>query len=93
MLGAASGLVNGAGSVGAVLQGALTAYVADRYGWGALFGALPPRARAGTACMLMSVPKQSKASLKVRQVDGREAKEGEGEGKGGSEKERKRTLY
>ena len=65
VLGAASGLVNGAGSVGAVLQGALTAYVADRYGWGALFGALAAACACGTACMLMSVPKQSKASLKV----------------------------
>ena len=33
----AAGFINGVGSVGAILQGALTAYVAQHYGWDALF--------------------------------------------------------
>jgi len=33
----AAGFINGLGSVGAVLQGALTAWVSRRYGWDALF--------------------------------------------------------
>lgn len=36
----AAGVVNGMGSSGAVAQGYLTAFVSDRYGWNALFGAL-----------------------------------------------------
>lgn len=35
--GTAAGLINGIGSVGAILQGVLTAEVARRYGWDALF--------------------------------------------------------
>lgn len=37
VLGTAAGIVNGMGSLGAVLQGALTAMIAETYGWGALF--------------------------------------------------------
>ena len=37
VLGTAAGIVNGMGSIGAVLQGTLTAYIAEKYGWGALF--------------------------------------------------------
>jgi sugar phosphate permease len=37
VLGTAAGVVNGMGSIGAVLQGALTAVIAEKYGWGALF--------------------------------------------------------
>jgi len=37
VLGTAAGVVNGMGSIGAVLQGALTALIAEKYGWGALF--------------------------------------------------------
>jgi sugar phosphate permease len=35
--GTAAGFINGLGSVGAILQGALTAYVAQRFGWNAMF--------------------------------------------------------
>ncbi|HUS66130.1 MAG TPA: MFS transporter, partial [Kofleriaceae bacterium] len=35
--GTAAGVINGVGSLGAILQGALTAFVAAHYGWGALF--------------------------------------------------------
>ena len=35
--GTAAGFINGLGSVGAILQGAVTAYVARRFGWDAMF--------------------------------------------------------
>jgi MFS transporter, OPA family, sugar phosphate sensor protein UhpC len=35
--GTAAGVINGVGSVGAILQGVVTAQVAQRWGWGALF--------------------------------------------------------
>ena len=35
--GTAAGIINGVGSVGAIAQGAVTAYVAAHYGWPALF--------------------------------------------------------
>lgn len=35
--GTAAGFINGVGSVGAILQGVVTAYVAQRYGWDSLF--------------------------------------------------------
>ena len=34
----AAGIINGLGSIGAVLQGRLTSEVSTRFGWGALFG-------------------------------------------------------
>lgn len=57
VMGTASGLVNGAGSVGAVLQGALTAYIADKYGWGALFCTLAVMSAIAVFTQLASVPK------------------------------------
>eukprot|EP01054_Gregarina_sp_Poly1_P007169 Gregarina_sp_Poly_1__7168@NODE_392_length_8959_cov_63_078835_g321_i0_p2_GENE_NODE_392_length_8959_cov_63_078835_g321_i0NODE_392_length_8959_cov_63_078835_g321_i0_p2_ORF_typecomplete_len474_score39_79MFS_1/PF07690_16/1_6e44MFS_1/PF07690_16/6MFS_3/PF05977_13/1_8e09MFS_3/PF05977_13/7_6e06MFS_4/PF06779_14/1_2e11MFS_4/PF06779_14/9_4e02Sugar_tr/PF00083_24/5_5e06Sugar_tr/PF00083_24/0_18Nuc_H_symport/PF03825_16/5_4e02Nuc_H_symport/PF03825_16/0_0032Nuc_H_symport/PF03825_16/5_8e03BT1/PF03092_16/77BT1/PF03 len=39
-LSAASGIVNGLGSMGAVLQGSMTAYVSEAYGWGCLYALL-----------------------------------------------------
>ena len=56
VLGTASGLVNGAGSVGAVLQGALTAWIASTYGWGALFGTLAVMCVLSVGTLLASVP-------------------------------------
>ncbi len=35
--GTAAGFINGTGSVGAILQGVVTAYVAQRWGWNAMF--------------------------------------------------------
>ena len=35
--GTAAGMINGIGSIGAVLQGLVTAFVAQRYGWDAMF--------------------------------------------------------
>lgn len=35
--GAVAGAINGIGSVGAILQGAVTAYVTETWGWDALF--------------------------------------------------------
>jgi len=35
--GTAAGMINGIGSVGAILQGVITAHVASRYGWDAMF--------------------------------------------------------
>lgn len=60
VLGTASGLVNGAGSVGAVLQGALTAWIASTYGWGALFGTLAVMCVLSVGTLLLSVPEVSK---------------------------------
>jgi sugar phosphate permease len=60
--GTASGLVNGAGSVGAVLQGALTAYIADKYGWGALFCTLAAMSAIAVVTLLASVPKKDQSS-------------------------------
>ena len=65
VMGTASGLVNGAGSVGAVLQGALTAYVANTYGWGALFGTLAAMSALAVVTMILSVPKSSQSALKI----------------------------
>jgi len=56
VMGTASGLVNGAGSVGAVLQGALTAFIADRYGWGALFNTLAAMSAIAVVTLLAAVP-------------------------------------
>eukprot|EP00386_Alphamonas_edax_P000321 GDKI01000939.1.p1 GENE.GDKI01000939.1~~GDKI01000939.1.p1 ORF type:complete len:281 (+),score=50.68 GDKI01000939.1:93-845(+) len=39
-LSVAAGVVNGMGSIGAVVQGYLTAYVSEHFGWDTLFGAL-----------------------------------------------------
>lgn len=60
VMGTASGLVNGAGSVGAVLQGALTAYIADKYGWGALFVTLASMSALSVVTLLWSVPKANR---------------------------------
>ena len=35
--GSAAGIINGLGSIGAILQGIITPYVSERYGWEALF--------------------------------------------------------
>mmetsp|Transcript_22450 Transcript_22450/g.47287 ORF Transcript_22450/g.47287 Transcript_22450/m.47287 type:complete len:147 (+) Transcript_22450:3-443(+) len=48
---AASGLVNGCGSIGAIVQGVLTAKVVDFAGWSGLFFALSA-AMAATAALL-----------------------------------------
>ena len=61
VLGTASGLVNGAGSMGAVLQGALTAWIASTYGWGALFGTLAAMCVLAVCTLLASVPETSEA--------------------------------
>ena len=65
VLGTASGLVNGAGSVGAVLQGALTAWIASTYGWGALFGTLAAMSALAVLTLLASVPETSKVSART----------------------------
>jgi sugar phosphate permease len=65
VLGTASGLVNGAGSVGAVLQGALTAWIASTYGWGALFGTLAAMSALAVLTLLLSVPETSKVSART----------------------------
>ena len=65
VLGTASGLVNGAGSVGAVLQGALTAWIASTYGWGALFGTLAVMCALAVGTLLASVPETSKVSART----------------------------
>ena len=65
VLGTASGLVNGAGSVGAVLQGALTAWIASTYGWGALFGTLAAMSALSVLTLLASVPETSKVSART----------------------------
>jgi sugar phosphate permease len=51
--GTAAGVINGVGSVGAIAQGMLTAYVADHYGWGALFRTFTWMA---FACALLLLP-------------------------------------
>jgi|TARA_B110000977_G_C10602725_1_gene308890 sugar phosphate permease len=66
VLGTASGLVNGAGSVGAVLQGALTAWIASTYGWGALFGTLAVMCVLSVGTLLLSVPEVSKVGGRGR---------------------------
>ena len=63
VMGTASGLVNGAGSIGAVLQGALTAYIADKYGWGALFCTLAAMSALSVFTLLASVPKPSQDNV------------------------------
>lgn len=54
VLGTAAGVVNGMGSVGAVLQGALTAVIAEKYGWGALFVTLAVLSALSIVTMLAS---------------------------------------
>ena len=60
VLGTATGLVNGAGSVGAVFQGALTAYVAEAYGWGALFCTLALFSAISVVTLMLAVPDKKK---------------------------------
>jgi sugar phosphate permease len=50
--GAAVGIVNGVGSVGAVLQGFLTAYVSNRWGWPTLFDGFVGLALLGAVVLL-----------------------------------------
>ena len=54
VLGTAAGIVNGMGSLGAVLQGALTAYIAEKYGWGALFVSLAVLSALSVVTLLAS---------------------------------------
>ena len=54
VLGTAAGIVNGMGSIGAVLQGALTALIAEKYGWGALFVTLAMLSALSIVTMLAS---------------------------------------
>lgn len=56
VLSTAGGLVNGMGSLGAVLQGALTAYIAQEHGWGALFACLTVLSLASVACLQAATP-------------------------------------
>uniref|UniRef100_A0A7R9TX90 Major facilitator superfamily (MFS) profile domain-containing protein n=1 Tax=Prasinoderma coloniale TaxID=156133 RepID=A0A7R9TX90_9VIRI len=65
VLSTAGGLVNGAGSVGAVLQGALTAWVAQTYGWGALFACLSLLSVASVGCLLAATPPRQQPSLRI----------------------------
>ena len=51
--GTAAGFINGVGSVGAILQGSITAWVAQRYGWDAIF---PTFAILSTGAALAVVP-------------------------------------
>ena len=44
------------GSLGAVLQGALTAYIAQEHGWGALFACLTVLSLASVACLQAATP-------------------------------------
>jgi len=60
-MGTASGLVNGAGSTGAVVQGVLTAWIADSFGWGALFTTLAALSAISVVTLLLAVPKQVEA--------------------------------
>jgi predicted MFS family arabinose efflux permease len=50
--------------VGAVLQGALTAWIASTYGWGALFGTLAAMSALAVLTLLLSVPETSKVSAR-----------------------------
>ncbi len=50
--GSAAGIINGMGSVGAVLQGSVTAYVSTRWGWNSLFYVLMGIAFAATAVLI-----------------------------------------
>ena len=58
VLGTAAGIVNGMGSIGAVLQGALTALIAEKYGWGALFVTLAMLSALSIVTMLASTNPQ-----------------------------------
>jgi sugar phosphate permease len=61
----AVGIVNGLGSVGALLQGALTLFVQQAFGWQALFYALLGLALLAAACLL---PALSAAGGRTRAV-------------------------
>eukprot|EP01053_Blabericola_migrator_P004252 Blabericola_migrator_1__4251@NODE_22_length_22262_cov_139_742014_g19_i0_p6_GENE_NODE_22_length_22262_cov_139_742014_g19_i0NODE_22_length_22262_cov_139_742014_g19_i0_p6_ORF_typecomplete_len456_score47_59MFS_1/PF07690_16/8e44MFS_1/PF07690_16/0_04MFS_3/PF05977_13/1_2e09MFS_3/PF05977_13/3_1e05MFS_4/PF06779_14/8_8e14MFS_4/PF06779_14/1_5Sugar_tr/PF00083_24/3_3e12MFS_1_like/PF12832_7/0_13MFS_1_like/PF12832_7/9e07OATP/PF03137_20/3_5e05PUCC/PF03209_15/0_00098PUCC/PF03209_15/5_4e02Nuc_H_symport/PF03825_16 len=66
VLPAASGIVNGLGSTGAVIQGSLTAYVSDAYGWGHLYALLASTALASSLCLMRPAIHES-AALRNRQ--------------------------
>jgi OPA family sugar phosphate sensor protein UhpC-like MFS transporter len=51
---AASGFVNGIGSVGAVLQGYVTAYVSEQWGWRALFTVFQGLALCGALALVVA---------------------------------------
>jgi sugar phosphate permease len=48
----ACGLINGVGSIGAVVQGYVVVYVSDEYGWGALFTVFEVMAALGALALL-----------------------------------------
>jgi len=64
---AASGLVNGCGSIGAILQGGLTAQLVDRVGWAGLYATL---AVAMTATIVAVLPAVSVEVKAMRQESG-----------------------
>jgi sugar phosphate permease len=61
----ATGLVNGIGSVGAILQGALNAWVSEKYGWHAVFVVLIVLAGMG-ALVLVPTFKQDRTAAPTR---------------------------
>jgi len=72
VLGTAAGIVNGMGSIGAVLQGTATAYIAEQYGWGALFCTLAVLSATSVVSLLAATnskfvesDKDDEATLKV----------------------------
>lgn len=51
MLSTATGIVNGLGAFGGLVQGYLTAYISSEFGWGALFDVLAVAAIAAVLCL------------------------------------------
>jgi sugar phosphate permease len=51
----AVGIINGVGSIGAILQGVFTVTISARYGWSALFVTLPVLAITASMLALVAV--------------------------------------
>jgi len=67
---AASGAVNGFGSVGSILQGGLTAQLVDAVGWSGLFLTLAAAMGLAAAAVLPAVVVESRAKAKAAAKSG-----------------------
>lgn len=61
--GSAAGVINGVGSMGAIAQGAVTAYVAAHWGWSSLFGVFVVLALVCAAVLAVYAARERQGSL------------------------------
>jgi len=67
---AVTGLINGCGSLGAVLEGPLVGYVSDRYGWNAMFVLIIALSSFGSVCVFKACLTQKRHALRGKSPGG-----------------------